>query len=447
MSETKQWRVIPAVIMTAVMSFGGILVETSMNVTFPLLMSQFNLLASQVQWVTTAYLLAVSIVVPSSAYLVRNFSIRNLFITANLLFLSGLVIDSFAQSFIILLLGRILQGFATGLALPLMFHIILTKVPQDKRGLMMGVGSMTTSFAPAIGPTYGGILTEMLDWHAIFWLLLPLLVLSLAGGLWAIPQEPVGRGEVFNWPAFIGLAAFLVTSLLAIEQNLWYQWMLAFLAAFAFYQSNRNNPLINLNLFSKGHYLVFLWGALTYQALLLGMSFIIPNYLQLGRGLSTTQAGNFMFLGPIVLSLVLPLAGRLYDSLGPKKPILAGLTLSLFALLIFVIYYHQLPIWSLLVVHVMMMLGIALSLSNIMTQSYGQIEDNLEADANTLMNLGQQYMGAISTALVSKLLSLGISQNPEFGAVLGAGWGIILMFLLVLSAYILIIIVFRSNTI
>ena len=157
MTKQKHLLLVPAVIATGMMSFAGVLIETAMNVTFPTLIKQFQLTTAQVQWVTTIYLLMISIIVPLSTYLTRNFSLRSLFLLSNLLFLVGIIVDFFSPTYLVLLLGRLLQGAATGIALPLMFHIILTFAPMNRRGAMMGIGTLTTAIAPAIGPSYGGV--------------------------------------------------------------------------------------------------------------------------------------------------------------------------------------------------------------------------------------------------------------------------------------------------
>ncbi|MBT1021182.1 MFS transporter, partial [Enterococcus faecium] len=175
MTKQKQLLLVPAVIATGMMSFAGVLIETAMNVTFPTLIRQFDLTTAQVQWVTTIYLLMISIIVPLSTYLNRNFSLKKLFLASNLLFLAGIMIDFFSPTFMVLLFGRLLQGAATGIALPLMFHIILTFAPLNRRGAMMGVGTLTTAIAPAIGPTYGGIMTSHFTWNHIFLFLVPVL--------------------------------------------------------------------------------------------------------------------------------------------------------------------------------------------------------------------------------------------------------------------------------
>ena len=175
-NKTKTWHVIPAVVATAIMSFCGVLIETAMNVTFPTLMTEFNTDSSGIQWVTTGYLLAIAIVVPITAYLTRNYTIRQLFLAANLLFIGGVLIDCISPSLIILLLGRFMQGIGTGIALPLMFHIVLSKVPLHQHGTVIGIGAMTTALAPPIGPTFGGVVSSAFGWRAIFFALIPFLV-------------------------------------------------------------------------------------------------------------------------------------------------------------------------------------------------------------------------------------------------------------------------------
>ena len=156
MTTKKKWHVMPAVVATTIMSFCGVLIETSMNVTFPTLMKQFGIDAGLIQWVTTANLLTVAISIPLSAYLIRNVSEKNLFISSNLFFLLGVILDSIAGNFELLLAGRILQGIGTGLILPLMFTVAMLIFPPKKLGLAMGINALVIMFAPAIGPTVTG---------------------------------------------------------------------------------------------------------------------------------------------------------------------------------------------------------------------------------------------------------------------------------------------------
>lgn len=148
--ETNGLRLVAAIVATGLMSLSGVVSETAMNVTFPSLMTAFGISTSTVQWLTTGYLLALALVVPLSSYLKQRFSLRGLFLTANLLFFAATVLCALAPHFAVLLVGRLMQGAEAGIALPLMFNIILTQSPKDKLGLLMGVGSMITAIAPPL---------------------------------------------------------------------------------------------------------------------------------------------------------------------------------------------------------------------------------------------------------------------------------------------------------
>lgn len=183
-------KVYAAVIATGILSFSGVIVETSMNIAFPTLMREFGVSTNIVQWMTSIYLLTLSIVVPLSANLKARFATKSLFLTAAAFFMAGLLTDALAPIFPVLLFGRVLQGVGTGLALPLMYNIIIEQVPLAKRGSMMGGANVITGIAPAVGPTFGGIVISTLGWRWVFWILLPLLLVSLFLGIWASSKNP-----------------------------------------------------------------------------------------------------------------------------------------------------------------------------------------------------------------------------------------------------------------
>lgn len=209
-STTIEAWVIVVVVAAGIMSFAGVVVETAVNISFPTLMREFGVSTSLVQWMTTICLLTISLTVPLSAYLKRRFKTKHLFVFANLTFTCGLLIDIFAPNFGLLLLGRLVRGIGTGVALPLMFNIILDWVPQNRVGTMMGVGTMITGIAPAIGPTYGGLLVNSLGWRWIFIFLLPLLIASLVMGLFTIRQQTSCTRPRFDWWGLVSLVLMLV---------------------------------------------------------------------------------------------------------------------------------------------------------------------------------------------------------------------------------------------
>lgn len=443
MTKQKQILLVPAVVATGMMSFAGVLIETAMNVTFPTLLTQFQLTTAQVQWVTTIYLLMISIIVPLSTYLTKNFSIRSLFLLSNLLFLVGIIVDFFSPTFLILLFGRLLQGIATGIALPLMFYIILTFAPMNRRGAMMGVGTLTTAIAPAIGPTYGGILTSNFTWNHLFLFLIPVLLLSLVIGLVAIPTIPVKKSGGLDLTSVLGLCLLFSGSLtfFGMLGTLigWLALIVAIIGCFIFYRRTQKAeyPLIQLNIFNNKTFRLFLFSFLIYQFLLLGVSFILPNFVQIVQGNSPFIAGIAMLPGAAVGALLSPFSGKLLDHHGPKKPILAGLILSIIGWSALVLVIGHVSLLFLILCHVIYMVGIGLSYSNMMTTGMNALPVDAQSDGNAVFNTLQQFSGAIATSLVAIIITLiqeHTKLNYQDATTLGSKVALgVLLFLLIVS--------------
>lgn len=200
------------------LSFIGILIETSMNVTFPTLMRTFHVSLSLIQWITTGYLLLVTIVMGTSAYVMKRVDARQIFRFAVSCCLVGTVFCSTSSNFELLLIGRLLQAVATGLATPLLFNIILTKVPKQVLGLYIGIAEMMVSLAPALGPTYGGLLTNDLSWRWIFILMLPLIVILWFLGETTIRFKAGGIFQKFDRVGLVLISGFLITLIWAFNE-------------------------------------------------------------------------------------------------------------------------------------------------------------------------------------------------------------------------------------
>ena len=186
-------RLVLAVVAVGIMSFAGVVVETAMNIAFPALMKEFGVSTSTVQWITTGYLLVLAAIMPISSFLNRRLRTRTLFALAMAAFLAGTVMCAAAPHFTVLILGRLVQGVGTGIALPLMFNMVLEQVPFERLGTMMGVATLITAIAPAVGPSLGGYLIGAFGWRSIFIVLLPFLVIAGVLGVLAIQ---IGRAHV-----------------------------------------------------------------------------------------------------------------------------------------------------------------------------------------------------------------------------------------------------------
>lgn len=415
-------KLILSIIAAGLMSFCGVVVETATNVTFPTLMKEFSVNTSTVQWMTTGYLLVASIMMPLSAYLKHNFTSKKLFITAAILFIIGLFIDGIAPNFSLLVLGRIIQGIGAGIALPLMFNIILEQAPASKIGLLMGIGTLITAIAPAVGPTFGGLVVNSLGWRSIFILLLPVVLIALLMGAYAIQQvNPPVKSKLnildvlLMSVAFIGLILGFsnLSSVAAKPLAFWLPLAIGIFALILFirHSLHSESPLIDIGILKNHKYSEHLGAFFLIQLGALGMSFVLPNYVQLVNLKSALVAGLVVLPGAALGAVFAPLGGSILDKLGARKPILVGIILEIIAMALYVSFGRSLSNSLILVFYLLFMLGMGLVMGNTMTNGLTQLPNNKTADGNGLFNTVQQFAGAVGTSIVSTIVT--ISQNSS----------------------------------
>ena len=160
-------------------AFVVILNETTLSVALPVLMGYFEITADVAQWLVTSFMLTMAVVIPMTGYIMQRFSLRQVYAAALLLFLAGTVLAVVAPVFPVLLAARIIQASGTALVIPLLMTTIMRLVPLERRGGVFGLVSVVIAVAPALGPTFSGLVLHSLGWRWIFILMLPLVVLCL----------------------------------------------------------------------------------------------------------------------------------------------------------------------------------------------------------------------------------------------------------------------------
>jgi len=417
MEQKLNTKLILSIVAAGLMSFCGVVVETATNVTFPTLMHEFGVNTSTVQWMTTGYLLVASIMMPLSAYLKHNFTSKKLFITAALLFIIGLVTDAFAPIFPILVLGRVIQGIGAGIALPLMFNIILEQAPASKIGLLMGIGTLITAIAPAIGPTFGGLVVNSLGWRSIFILLIPVVIIALFIGIFSIQQI---NSPIHSKLNLIGLFLIAVTfigfilgfsNLSAVGKNplgFWIPLVLGIIALILFVISSKqsSSPLIDISVMRNLKYSTHLAAYFLVQLGALGMSFVLPNYIQLVNHKTALIAGLIVLPGSALGAVFAPLGGAILDKFGARKPIITGIILQMGSMLLYVIFGRNLSDSLILMFYLLFMMGMGLVMGNTMTNGLNQLPKDKNADGNGLFNTVQQFAGAVGTSIVSTIVTI-----------------------------------------
>ncbi len=450
MKDKEYMQLIGKIFATGIMSFCGVVSETAMNVTFPTLMKEFDINTDSVQWVTTGYLLILSLTITLSPYLKHNYSQRTLFLTAITCFIFATTLCWLSPAFWTLIVGRMLQGVGSGIALPLMFNIILAEAPKEKLGMFMGVGSLITAMAPAVGPVLGGFIVDQWGWREIFLVLLCLLIPALVLGAWLIKDsEPEGhlRLHIFDYVLLvIAYSSFIFATTSAARAG-WLSWrviplfILSFISIlfYAYKSGKEQAPLLQFKAVLHQKFLFGLLSILAVQFATLAMGYIIPNYSQIVNHTSAFLAGGLLVPGCLVGAVLAVYAGVIYDRLGPCRPILTGNTLLVMSLLLFSLFGRGLTTPIFFGFYIIYTLGQGLCVGNTMTYCLSQLPPGLSADGNALINSLQQLSGAAGTAVATTIVSSRQSADPlNFAAATGTGtvrtlW--VLLVILILAAF------------
>ncbi|MFC6288835.1 MFS transporter [Levilactobacillus angrenensis] len=445
-----------AIFAIALMAFLGILVETSMNVAFPTLMTQMHVSLNTVQWITTGYLLTVALLMITSAFLKQRFTNRQLFVAAATAFILGDLICALATNFPILLIGRLIQAGCAGLAIPLMFNIVVESVPRSRLGFYMGMAGLILMIAPASGPTFGGIMVYLADWRMIFWSTLPVEALILLLGFGAIKQFSPVQKVKFNWGQFLLLAVAFISFTLGLNSvstagALSWQFLgglvLAVVALFGYIwlAKHSEQQLLKLEIFKNPVFTYSFFAYFVLQFCNIGINFALPNYAQIVVGATSLFGGLMLLPGSLITAILQPWFGHLLDEHGARLPILLGSSLFLFSALIFTVFGQHLSIVLISVMYIVFSIGRSMAFSNTLTNGLKEVDMSQRADANAIYNTGQQFAGSVRTTILAALMSsvkvsgLSYAHETAMGSQLAFG----LIFVLSIINFGFYFIVFR----
>lgn len=417
-------RLVVAVVAVGIMSFSGVVVETAMNVAFPALQAEFGVGTSTVQWITTGYLLVLSAIMPISSLLNRRFRTKALFVVALASFLAGTLLCAMAPGFGWLIAGRLIQGVGTGIALPLMFAIVLEQAPLDRLGTMMGVATLITAGAPAVGPSLGGFLIGALGWRSIFWVLVPVLLLALVLGVLTIRQAHPTERVAFSPVQFVLLAAGFTALVLATTSASsdgvtsprvlgLAALALVLIAAFAVLSLRSSAPLLRIGIFREPVLSLSVLYVVLVQGIVLALGYLIPYYAQVVEGWGSFAAGCLLLPGCIIGASLSPFGGRILDALGAARPILTGAALGVVCLALFALLGTGGSATRLAWIYLLLPVCQGLSISNSMTNGLRSLPDSLQGDGNAAFNTIQQLGGAVGTAVATTIVASAQRALPD----------------------------------
>ncbi|TFD22564.1 MDR family MFS transporter [Cryobacterium sp. TMS1-13-1] len=393
-----------------VSAFVVILNETIMGVALPHLMDDLSITATAAQWLTTAFMLTMAVVIPITGFLIQRFNTRPVFIAAMTLFSTGTLIAALAPGFEVLLLGRIVQASGTAIMMPLLMTTVMTLVAPSSRGKTMGNISIVISVAPAIGPTISGIILSVLDWRWMFILVLPIAIGALVLGATRIQNVTTPRQIPIDVLSVI-LSAFgfggFVYGLSNLGGAATAGWLplgigLVALALFVLRQlqlQRTDRALLDLRVFTSRTFTLSISMLSISMLALFGTIILLPLYMQNVLGMTALATGLLLLPGGLTMGLLAPFVGRIYDRRGPTILLVPGSFLVSAAFWAMTRMGETTEPWMLMVAHIGMSAGLSLLFTPLFTSGLGSLKPSLYSHGSAVVGTVQQLAGAIGTAL------------------------------------------------
>lgn len=421
-----QHRNVIAVLMVS--AFTVILNETVMSVAIPILQEDFGVTPSTGQWLTTAFMLTLAVVIPVTGFLIQRVSTRILFVTAMTLFAIGTLAAALAPSFAVLLLGRVIQASGTAIMMPLLITTVMTLVPPARRGLMMGNISIVISVAPALGPTMSGFIINEWGWRWIFGVVLPIALTTLAlGAKWMVQVSARTGARIDGISIPLAILGFggLVYGLASIGEAaegggaipIWVLFTVGgvFLALFLGRQlllQRKDRALLDLRVFGSPIFSVAMGSMLIATMTMFGTFILLPFFAQRVLALNPLETGLITLPGGLLMGVASPFIGRLYDARGPRLLLLPGSLLISGALwLLAVTVSTTTPVWLLVVANIGLSVGLAATFTPLMTSGLGSVRPHLYSHGSAVLSTFQQVAAAAGTALFVTVMAIGAAAS------------------------------------
>ncbi len=411
MPET-EWKIL---LVAVAGTFMVILDQTIMNIALPHIIAVFNVPTDHAQLVISAYLMATAITTPAAAYLCNRFGTKRVYIFSQASFLFGSILCGISWNADSLILFRILQGLAGGLLSPIAMTLLFLNVPPQQRGTAMAIFGIPLMLGPVIGPTLGGYLVTDWSWRMVFYVNVPVVLVAILLG-WAWIKETPSMPAGFDFKGFALAATGFSTLLYALSYAPTWGWhdiriigLLTLgtlcLIAWIVLELRSDTPMLDLRIFKNSGFSLATGLTFVTTIGLFSIIFLLPLFLQNIRGLSALQTGLLMLPAVLGSIVTMPIAGRLYDRIGPKIPVVAGLIVTGVA----TFWMRNLDVTTpdnlLRLILFVRSMGIGLAMMPVMTYALASVEQKMTAQASSIMNVSRTVFASLGIAIFATMLS------------------------------------------
>ncbi|GAA5170210.1 DHA2 family efflux MFS transporter permease subunit [Pseudonocardia eucalypti] len=389
--------------------FAVVLDTTIVNVAIPHIQRDIGASAKDVEWIATAYNLALGMVVPLAGWLGDRIGLSRLYALSLVAFAVTSVLCGLAWDLPSLVVFRVLQAVPGGILPVISVTMLYRIVPPEKIGSAMGMYGLGVVFAPAIGPTLGGWLLEHTTWPAIFFINGPIGLIGAVATLAVFPRIRPTTWPKFDLIGFVTVAYGLFAILLASSEGKNWGWdayptLILFatgglsLALFVVIELEIENPLLDLRVFKSW---VYTNSVLLVVVLMIGLNavlFYLPLFMQEGQGYTALHTGLVLLPEAMALVVMMPIAGRLYDMFGARIPAVIGLVIATYGTYLLMDLSPNTTEFQYMWWTALRAVGVAMAMMPIMTAGLSALPPEMTGAGSGWNNVGQRVSAALGLA-------------------------------------------------
>ncbi|MFD1928211.1 MDR family MFS transporter [Sporosarcina siberiensis] len=422
---------IPLMVVLLSGAFLTILNQTLLATALPPIMKDLSVSESTVQWLQSIFMLVNGIMIPITAFLIGKFTTRKLFLTAMSIFAFGTLIAAVSPNFQFLLIGRVFQGAGAGIMMPLLQTIMFLLFPIEQRGKAMGMFGLVIAFAPAIGPTLSGYLVDHFAWRSVFYVVLPIaLIIIIAASILlknvteltnpkmdylSIVLSTLGFGGLLYGFSIAGNTGWL-------HMNVWVALIIGSITLFLFIkrQLKLDEPILEFRVFKYRIFGLATGLGMIVFASMIATTVILPIFMQNLLGFSAFHSGLMLLPGAIVMGIMNPVSGALFDKYGAKWLLRIGFIILTVTTFMFAYLSQETTFTHLAILNAVRMMGIAMVMMPSTTLGLNELPNHLISHGTAMNNTFRQISGAVGTAVLVAITITAASDNESIsGAIEG----------------------------
>ncbi|GAA5168470.1 DHA2 family efflux MFS transporter permease subunit [Pseudonocardia eucalypti] len=401
--------------------FMSVLDTSIVNVAIPRMQSELGASTDDIKWVVTGYTLALGVIVPLSGWLGERFGQTTVYLSSLLGFTAASALCGMAWSLDSMIAFRILQAIPGGVLPVVTMTLLYRIVPKERIGAAMGMYGLGVVFAPALGPTLGGYLVEYVNWRLIFYINVPVGILGAIAAFVVFPRIRPTSWPKFDLWGFLTIAYGLFALLLATDKGQDWGWTsypilillvssALSLALFVVVELESANPLIDVRIFKVWPYTNSLILISVISIGLFTTLYYVPQFLQVTQGMQAFDAGLVLMPSALVMVVLMPIAGRLYDRFGPRWPATIGLAITAIGTYLMTSITPDTPRHVLIMWTALRNVGVGMSMMPIMTAGVAALATSRVGSGSAMNNVAQRVSSSLGLAIFGGMLTYQQAQ-------------------------------------